>query len=303
MRNKLPSRETPPEVEAFLDFLNSIKRLSPKTIEAYRSDLHWWLDHGLELGNTEAPPENSVMASLQQLKKASFEDSTRGRRRSALRSFANYKKISQPSWHAILDWVPGAESADDLPQALDQEQIRELLDFDPQNDAEKIRNRALLEVLYACGLRISEALNLAWEDVDFQQNLVRVWGKGSKERVIPFSERAARWLGELKENTEAWRQKAPPKYKSKLFLSSWGRPLSRMGAWKILHRRGLECGQDGIHPHILRHSLATHLLQGGADVRMVQAFLGHSSLNTTAKYLKISDGELQTLFAQIHPLR
>jgi integrase/recombinase XerD len=295
--------ESSKEILAFLDFLSSIKRLSSKTTEAYQSDLNWWVHCGLDLKQTEAPTEAELLAALKILKDSEFETSTQGRRRSSLRSYANYKNISSASWIRVLELVPGSQASDDLPKALDQEQIKSLLDFDPKQNIEKIRNRTLLELLYASGLRISEALGLSWEDLDMQQNLIRVWGKGSKERVIPFSARAAHWLEQLRENITEWRDKSPTQYKQRVFLSSWGRPLSRMGAWKILHRRGLECGIDDLHPHVLRHSLATHLLQGGADVRMVQAFLGHSSLNTTAKYLKISDGELQTLFAEIHPLR
>jgi integrase/recombinase XerD len=299
MKNKRVS----PEPEGFLDFLNSIKRLSPKTLEAYGHDLRWWESLGFDLNHSEAPSEEKIMELLEILQTQDFESATRSRRRSSLRSFARYRATAFLDWNRVLESVPGADASQDLPKALSTDEIKRLLHFEAGDSPEGLRNKTLLEVLYACGLRISEALGLSWDDIDFQQNLLRVCGKGSKERVLPFSPRAAAWLQRWKDHPGDWKKKAPTRYKNVVFLSSWGKPLSRMGAWKILHKRGLECGIEGLHPHILRHSLATHLIQGGADVRMVQKLLGHESLNTTSKYLKISDGELQSLFAEIHPLR
>lgn len=295
--------KAPLHIEAFLSFISSIKKLSKNTKEAYKTDLLSWEKRGLPLDSSSCPEEEVFQKALLSLQQDKLETSTRSRKRSSLRSYAQYKSLSDSSWQKVREYVPGATRQDELPKALTQEDIELLLNFDPKDSLEKLRNKALLEILYAAGLRISEGLGLRWADIDFQQNLLRVWGKGSKERVVPFSERAAQWLQKLKENSARWQEKALNKNKDFVFLSSWARPLSRMAAWKILKARGLECGIEKLHPHILRHSLATHLLQGGADVRMLQAFLGHYSLNTTSKYLKISEGELKSLFAEIHPLR
>ena len=290
-------------IENFLDFLASIKRLSPKTIEAYRRDLLDWNGLGLPLDIHNPPTKTKTQDVLSKHLELKLEKSSQSRKRSALRSFAHFASLYNEGWKALFTWVPGAESSDDLPRALSQEEVELLLKSEMGIKLEDFRNKALLELLYASGLRISEALGLEWNDIDFQQNLIRVLGKGSKERVIPFSPRAAYWLEEYKLRLAPWQKKSTNSHKNAIFLSSWGRPLTRMAAWKILKKRGLEVGLEGLHPHILRHSLATHLLQGGADVRVLQALLGHFSLNTTSKYLKISDTELQTLFAEIHPLR
>jgi site-specific recombinase XerD len=185
-------------IENFLDFLASIKRLSPKTIEAYRRDLLDWNGLGLPLDIHHPPTKTKTQDVLSKHLELKLEKSSQSRKRSALRSFAHFASLYNEGWKALFTWVPGAESSDDLPRALSQEEVELLLKSEMGIKLEDFRNKALLELLYASGLRISEALGLEWNDIDFQQNLIRVLGKGSKERVIPFSPRAAYWLEEYK---------------------------------------------------------------------------------------------------------
>jgi len=220
-----------------------------------------------------------------------------------------FRNLFQPTWSKLLDDLPPGIEEPPLPKALSLDEVKQFLEIELDGlsgPARKraLRNRALLELTYASGLRVTEVAELSLQNIDEDQGVLRIVGKGSKERFVPYSDRSWSWVQKyIDEVREEWAESAPHKFRDTLFLSHRSRGLSRMGIWKIVNQRSLECGVDDVHPHMLRHSFATHLLQGGADIRVVQTLLGHSSLNTTERYLKIDDSELQKVFETLHPLR
>jgi len=290
-------------LEDFRAYMDGERRLSKNTVDSYLSDLNFWQLAGLDLSRPESPAAQSLRDALKTQSAQALSDATLARRSAALRLYVKFKSLQNPSWIGLLDEVPSGKLSSTFPKALDIDEIERLLDFEVL-EPRLLRNRALLELMYAAGLRVSEAITLQWSAVDERAGVLRVMGKGNKERLVPFSERAGHWLKKYREEIwPEWSAGAGRKDSEKVFLSHLKKGLSRMGVWKIIHQRALVAAIEGVHPHVLRHSFATHLLQGGADVRFVQLLLGHQSLNTTERYLKIADEELIKLFEEFHPLR
>ncbi len=295
-------------LDDFLWYLQGERRFAKNTVEAYRGDLLLWRDCGFDLAKLDPPDQENYQKIIEAFSDLPMASSTRARRLASFRLYLRYRALLSPAreaaWLRLLALTPKIREELPFPKALSLGELEKFLDFPVEGESEKLRNRAIFEILYASGLRISEALSLRWEQVRREDELILVHGKGSRERWVPTSPRALDWLFRYRnEAWEAWASISPRKYRDHIFLSRRGAPLSRMGAWKLFHARSLESGVDDVHPHVLRHSFATHLLQGGADVRAVQLLLGHQSLATTERYLKISDQELKKLFAEFHPLR
>ncbi len=289
----------------FLWYLSAEKRLSLKTEEAYKNDLQAWAQElGKSIFSVEPPPVEQFRDALEAFHSQNMKSATISRRRSTIRVYAKYRALQDVAWLQVLNWVPSTRAEDTVPKALSREEVVQFLDFTPDpKDPASLRNKALFELLYATGLRSSEALNLEWSQIDERLGGVRVTGKGSKVRFVPFTEECGMSLTTYRE--AAWPSlvsRFDKRFRDLVFPGARGKPLSRMGLWKIMRRRGLECGIPNLHPHVFRHSFATHLLKGGADVRFVQVMLGHSSLDTTEKYLKIADEELKMIFEKHHPL-
>ncbi|MBS1984694.1 MAG: tyrosine-type recombinase/integrase [Bdellovibrionales bacterium] len=291
-------------LEEFRWYIDGERRLARTTVESYLSDLKAWERAGFPVQSVHPPSAQELMRALEFFEQEKSKAATLARRAASLRLYVRFRALRDVSWDDLLKDIPVSKGTDALPKALSREDMERLLDFDPGQDPSALRDRALLELMYASGLRVSEAIELKVSAVDSRAGLLRVMGKGSKERLVPFTDRAGGWLERyLEEVRPAWAAKAQRKYADFLFLSYRCRPLTRMGVWKILHRRALAQGVDDVHPHILRHSFATHLLRGGADVRFVQALLGHASLSATERYIKVADDELTRLFRDFHPLK
>jgi integrase/recombinase XerD len=289
-------------LRAFENFLIHQRRLSNNTVSAYLSDLAIWESFGLDLESPFGRAE--ILSALEKMQNQNLEDSTLFRRRISLRAYINYLAIKNPDIEILLPELSWSFEENFDPKALECEEIEQLLKF-PINEKqpESLRDKALLELIYAAGLRVSEVIALDWQDLDERLPSLRVMGKGKKQRLVPISERALYWLLQYKEKIHAhWSQKADRKFQSKIFLSRRLKSLTRMAVWKILRKRCLEQAIDVIHPHVLRHSFATHLIRGGADVRFVQALLGHSKINTTQRYLKVEDEDLRKMVLDFHPL-
>lgn len=292
------------ELDLFGDYLRGERRLATNSIQGYLSDLRFWKLAGLDLEAAEPPSTEVLREALRHFEREKLSDRSLARRNSSLRLFTLFRSREFPGWRAFLTELPRNAKVEARPKALSVDEIARLLDFDPGDDPRRLRNRALLELIYASGLRVSEAIALERSAIDERAMLLKISGKGSHERIVPYSERAAQWLEAYWERGRPqWAEGLNRRYQETVFLSSHQKGLTRMSVWNILRARGLEAGVDDVHPHVLRHSFATHLLQGGADVRFVQALLGHRSLNTTETYLKISDTELKSLFEKLHPLR
>jgi integrase/recombinase XerD len=285
-----------PAVESFLTL--SSARLAPRTVEAYRRDL---ADLEAWLGGSPAETTAEQLAGyVAQLRADGLAATTIARRVAALRSFYRHQVLlgARPDNPAAELELPRRRRA--LPRTLSPGEVERLIDAATGTTPRSLRDRALVELLYGAGLRVSEAVGLERGGVDLEQRLVRVLGKGSKERIVPIGREA---VEALRRYLSRGRPYLDTRHRAELFLNARGGALTRAGAFLILRRlaaaAGLEPGR--VHPHLLRHSFATHLLEGGADLRSVQEMLGHADLATTELYTHISDRRRRELYFHAHP--
>jgi len=288
-------------LDLWLDALAYERGLSPRTVDAYRSDLvrlGEWLDGQKSKDLLTADPA-AVAAHLRWLH--GREISPRSVRRAMAAMHGFYR-----------DLVEAGERRDDpvenlapprlfrrLPKVLSEEEVERLLATPDLATPAGLRDRAMLELLYATGLRVSELVGLRLPQIDLKGGYLLAFGKGSKERVVPVGEEAERALGrylaELRPTLARGRHDA-------VFVNLRGAPMTRQGFWKILKALGVRAGLErGISPHVLRHSFATHLLEHGADLRAVQAMLGHSDIATTEIYTHIHQERLRGAYDRFHP--
>jgi integrase/recombinase XerD len=292
----MTERTRDPELEGFLAL--SAARLAPRTVEAYRRDLFAladWLEHSPASVTTE-----ELERYLAGLRAAGLSGATIARRVASLRSFFR---------HLVLIGAADANPAADLdlprrarrlPRVLSPSEVERLIDAAAGTTPRTLRDRALVELLYGAGLRVGEAVGLDKGGVDLDQRLVRTIGKGGKERVVPVGREAVealrRYLGRGRPHLDR-------RHRPELFLNAQGGPLTRAGAFLLLRKLAAKAGlePERVHPHLLRHSFATHLLEGGADLRSVQEMLGHADLATTELYTHVTDRRRRELYFQAHP--
>lgn len=289
-------------VEAFLDELRTGRRLSPHTLDAYSRDLEDYTAFARRhrLSDWSEAGTIFVDAYFASLAKRGLASGTIARRRSSLRGFHAHLSHLDAGGEDPVAHLPAARRGRRLPHALSVEEIESLL-AQPNGEAPlALRDRAMFELAYASGLRVSELLGVGLTDVDLQARLVSVYGKGNRERAVPFG-RAAH--GALRAYIERGRPHLAARQRhSALFVNARGGALSRMGFWKILKTHARDAGiTSRVHPHVLRHSFATHLLQGGADLRVVQELLGHASVATTAIYTHLDRAYLREVHRSFHP--
>jgi len=297
MRADAPApKPSDPEVEAFLALLAA--RRAPRTVEAYRGDLTGlatWL--GRPVGSATS---DDIARYLAEERAAGRASATIARRAAALRSFFRHQVLlgaRRDNPAAELD-LPRRHRR--LPRTLSPAEAERLIDAASGTTPRALRDQALVELLYGAGLRVGEAVGLDRPGVDLDARLVRCTGKGGKERVVPIGRRAAeavrRYLARGRPHLDRRRR-------AELFLNAQGGGLTRAGAFFILRRLAAKAGlePERVHPHLLRHSFATHLLEGGADLRSVQEMLGHADLATTELYTHVSDRRRRELYFQAHP--
>jgi integrase/recombinase XerD len=296
---RVTSRALRGPLEAFLDELRTGRRLSARTVDAYSADLEDYLRfagrHALRDWNEAGA--TFVDAYFASLGRRRLAGSTVARRRSALRGFhAHLARAGAVSVDPLAQ-LPPPRRERKLPHALSVEDIGRLLAQPEGDHALALRDRALLELAYASGLRVSELLGLVPAHVNWTQRTVTVVGKRDKQRSVPFGRPAGRALREYLERAR------PALVRTKtVFVNARGGTLSRMGFWKILRGHARAAGlATTVHPHALRHSFATHLLQGGADLRVVQELLGHASVATTAIYTHLDRAYLREVHRTFHP--
>jgi len=292
----------------FLDYLAVERGLAANTLSAYRRDLQryagWLAAAGID--DPALAEEQDVVAFLGALRAGATPVGTHYRASSVARSLAAVRGFHR---FLVRERLAGSDPSHDLgtpkvpsslPKALEIAQVEALLGAVAGDDPRALRDRALLETLYAAGLRVSEATALDLDDLDLDDGAVRAFGKGAKERLVPLGRSARRAL-------EAWLVRGRPALASArsgpaLFLNAQGTRLSRQGCWKILRRHAKRAGLEShVSPHVLRHSFATHLLAGGADIRSVQELLGHASLATTQVYTKVTQERLREVYLRAHP--
>lgn len=276
-----------------LAYLNSFryhlkveKGLSVNSIDSYISDLKDLLGYcNKQVEDLEAKDIIDYFVSLQYL---GLENSSIARKRSSLKALVKFLDEEEIELKLDFSQVPTIKYSQKLPDILSLREMLKLLDSIDVSTPLGSRNKAMLELMYASGLRISEVIELTVHDIIWDESLVRVMGKGSKQRIVPIAEES---LGYIKHYFQLDRSKIlKEKQNGYLFLNRFGNKLSRMGIWKILDKQVLIAGiKKHISPHTMRHSFATHLLEAGANLRVVQLLLGHTSINTTQIYTNIDN--------------
>jgi integrase/recombinase XerD len=299
-------------IDAYLDYLRVERGLSTATISAYRTDLLGFSAH-VEAGRYEdwASEPRAARDFLAALGRPPHvrRPATHRRKAASIRAFYRFLFTEELINRDVAGLLDLPRQQRQLPDTLDLAQVEAILDAPDPATAEGVRERALLELLYACGLRISEALRLDVDDLSLREATVRVIGKGDRERMLPVGAVAIEALQLYMETVRPpWLERAvarDPRAGRRggpLFLSAQGTRLSRMSAWRGLRRAALTAGVSGhVTPHTLRHSFATHLLEGGADLRVVQELLGHASITTTQLYTHLTGERIKQVYARAHP--
>jgi integrase/recombinase XerD len=289
------------DLDAYLAYLDLERGLARNTRESYQRDLEQCAAFvaGQGVPDWRAVTADQAGAWVRSLSRRAAT-SSQARKLTALRMFARFlvrERLRPDDFTALLS---GPRLVRRLPGSLSAAEVGRLLASPSGGDAASLRDRALLELFYSSGLRVSELAALTLQQVDLENGLARVFGKGSKERVVPMGGKARDALG-------AWIASGRPHFvkartRSELFLNGRGTALSRVGLWGIVKRHARRAGiAKSVKPHLLRHSFATHLLSGGADLRAIQEMLGHASISTTQIYTAVEGKRLLDQHARFHP--
>ena len=285
-----------PSVESFLLLLAA--RRSPRTVDAYRRDLGALT--AFADGRVDDVSAEELERWLARMRADGLAPSTLARRAAAVRAYFRHQVLigareDNPAAQVALPRRPRR-----VPRTLSPGETERLIDAAAGVTPRALRDRALVELLYGAGLRVSEAVELSRASVDLDARLVRVVGKGDKERIVPLGRPAAE---AVRRYLALGRPHLDRRHRSALFLNARGGALTRAGAFLILRRLAEKAGLEPkrVHPHLLRHSFATHLLEGGADLRSVQEMLGHADLSTTERYTHVSDRRRRETYFRAHP--
>lgn len=284
---------------AYLDSLLTERGLARNTVDAYRRDLTR-LAEDLEDAGSDllAAGSPELQAHLRRLRRHGLSPRSIARALASFRGFYAFlvdegERSDNPSVHLI-----SPKTWRQLPKVLSEEQVEALLQAPDLSTRYGLRDRTMLELLYATGLRVSELVNLEIPQLRLDQGFLIAYGKGSKERIVPVGERAEAWLGRY------FSEVRPAMVKGRcatVFVSRRGRGMTRQGFWLIIRGYGDRVGIQELSPHVMRHSFASHLLEHGADLRAVQMMLGHADISTTQIYTHIHQQRLRTLYDRFHP--
>ena len=307
-------------LKTFLDFLKHNRHVSPHTLRAYESDVTQYLawvasETGKKMSALEAADLDmlSARSHLAELNKAGKARSSVARKLSALKTFVRYLRREDLIAHDPTAMAVAPRRDQTIPVFLSEQEITRLIETPNTGDPLGRRDRAILELFYASGLRLSELVAVDMEDLNLSGRMVRVMGKGRKERLLPFNQSAADairvWMKDRAEmlatrNTESKRQKGKGKtsHDDPLFINYRGTRLTDRSVDRLLRKYVAQCStRMGISPHALRHSFATHLLQRGADLRAIQELLGHAALSTTQRYTHVNAAQLIEVYRKSHP--
>ena len=286
-------------IQAFLDHLTVERGHSSNTIAAYACDLSQFAQH-LKKKSPDALTEADVLGFLEGLREAGMSPNSISRKLSAIKTFCKFacrESFAKRDFTANIEGMRGAKR---LPGVLSVEEVTNLLAQPDGREPAGSRDKAMLETLYATGVRVSELINLRLIDVNASVGFVRCFGKGSKERIVPIGKVALDYLTRyLVDSRPKYARSGSSEY---LFLTNRGKKMSRVGFWKLIKRYTAKAGiTKNITPHTLRHSFATHLLQGGADLRSIQEMLGHADIATTQVYTHVSQEKLKEVYKESHP--
>lgn len=298
---------TPNLVDSFLQWMTVERGRAKNTIDSYRRDLARYSlfleEQNLKVVDVCADDVEAFVRLLQEIGEA---PATTARRLAAVRMFHGYLVAEGLQETNPSARIEGVRVSTGVPKPLSLSEVEALLSAVTGESATDLRDRALLEFLYATGARISEACDLNMDDIDMNSRVVRLFGKGSKERVVPFGRTAhghlSLYLGVGGRGALTPLVWARGTDRDAVFLTNKGRRLNRQKAWQIVHAAGQAAGiARDLSPHVLRHSCATHMLEHGADLRIVQEMLGHATISTTQIYTKVSQERLWSVYREFHP--
>jgi len=288
-------------IDAYVAYLRDVRRLSPNTIESYARDLAQLGRFAEEAGRpVETLDRKDLESFIRSLMTAGQSPRSVARLVACLRGFYRFVVVEQRLPKNPAEDLRAPRGWASLPKFLSLEEVDRLLEQPDAAAPRGLRDKALIEVLYATGLRVSELVSLRAGDLHLDEGYLTCVGKGDKQRMVPMGHDAADWVRRyIRDGRPAILKKRPSPW---LFVNARGGPLSRVGFWKILKGYGKTATLNiDLSPHVLRHSFATHLLERGADLRMIQVMLGHADLSTTQIYTHVLEARLKAVYDRFHP--
>lgn len=288
-------------IRDFLSYLKNEKGFSENTVSSYEDDLNqFWefMRDGLGIKELELVSRNHIREFVSVLLRTGFSKRSVERKLSCLRTFFKYlKRLGIIEKNPMLG-IRNPKRDQYLPDVLPEKKLNEFLDSWRPETLNDFRDKAIIELMYSCGLRASEVVELKWESLREKERELKVLGKGRKERIVPVGEKALQALNSYKEIL----LKEKGNLKDYIFVNKFGNKLTRRALWDIINKRFETLARlYGVHPHALRHSFATHLLNHGADLRAIQELLGHKSLSTTSVYTNLPFSALLEVYRKTHP--
>ena len=288
-------------VDVYVSYLRDVKRMSPNTVESYARDLAALAGFAETRGRAvDALDRQDLEAFVRSLMASGLSPRSVARTVACVRGFYRFAAVEDKREGSPADDLRAPRAWPALPKFLSLEEVDRLLAQPDTSTPRGLRDKALIEVLYATGLRVSELVSLKTNNLHLDEGYLTCVGKGSKERIVPIGQEAADWLNKyIAQGRRALLNGSSPW----LFVNARdGGPLSRVGFWKVLKEYGIKAGVSReLSPHVLRHSFATHLLERGADLRAIQVMLGHADLSTTQIYTHVLEARLRAVYDRYHP--
>ena len=287
-------------IDGYLAYLRDVRRMSPNTVESYARDLAALAAFAEKRQlDPAALDRRELEAFVRGLMASGLSPRSTARAVACVRGFYKFLAVEQRRESSPADDLRAPRAWAALPKFLDLDEVDRLLAQPDVATPRGLRDKALISVLYATGLRVSELISLKSTNLHLREGYLTCVGKGDKERLVPIGQEAADWVQKY---LAEGRPKLVPKSSPWLFVNARGGPLSRVGFWKLLKEYGLKAGiTRNISPHVLRHSFATHLLDRGADLRAIQMMLGHADLSTTQIYTHVLEARLRSVYDRFHP--
>ncbi|MBU1097262.1 MAG: site-specific tyrosine recombinase XerD [Bacteroidetes bacterium] len=290
-------------LKEYLTYVRLEKNLSENSVQSYKNDLSKFILYLKKAGIEDFNDVNTTLIGeyFVKMRKEELSGSTSARYLSSFKGFFSYLYDQSYIQKDPTDILTSSRRRRSLPTVLSVREINNILDCPDTNNILGVRDRAMLELCYSSGLRVSELINLKKTDLYFNNDVIRVMGKGSKQRIVPVGRSAVKWVTEyLLKSRISLENKI--KSGNTIFLNRRGAKLSRMGVWKIFNNYAKEAGiKKNVHPHTFRHSFATHLIEGGANLRAVQEMLGHADISTTQIYTHIDRDFVKQVHKDFHP--